>query len=254
MPNISPVRHLYFALPRQHDTTIMVGLLCEASMRKILVTSPKGGCGKTTITRNMAVIAHLNGINTATIDLDPQGSLTHWHRLREQTSKAFLKRQGVIITDEALDEITGIANYATPPRDVDEADLANLKHDLIIIDPPTAVEEYGEAMKRLILAADFVLVPCQPTADDAVSTIPWMEMIGRLGKPAAFILNRVKPRTRSLREAKQQLASVGEICPIEIRDLEDIHRVGAEGLGIGEVKGHPAPQSRNTIGTDGVVR
>jgi Mrp family chromosome partitioning ATPase len=62
MPNISPVRHLYFALPRQHDTTIMVGLLCEASMRKILVTSPKGGCGKTTITSNMAVIAHLNGI------------------------------------------------------------------------------------------------------------------------------------------------------------------------------------------------
>jgi Mrp family chromosome partitioning ATPase len=56
------VRHLYFALPRQHDTTIMVGLLCEASMRKILVTSPKGGCGKTTITSNMAVIAHLNGI------------------------------------------------------------------------------------------------------------------------------------------------------------------------------------------------
>lgn len=44
----------------------------------ILCSSAKGGCAKTTTSRNLASLAASHGYRVATIDLDPQETLTRW--------------------------------------------------------------------------------------------------------------------------------------------------------------------------------
>lgn len=51
-------------------------------MRRIVLSAPKGGGGKTTLTRNLAAIAAHERLAVATADLDPQASLTIWSRRR----------------------------------------------------------------------------------------------------------------------------------------------------------------------------
>ena len=53
---------------------------------KLLTTSPKGGVGKTSASRNIAVAAARDGFRVATLDCDPQGSLTKWWGRRPDAS------------------------------------------------------------------------------------------------------------------------------------------------------------------------
>src|SRR4051812_13586966 len=53
-------------------------------MRVILVSSPKGGVGKTSISRNLAVAAAMGGLRVATLDFDAQGTLTKWWSKRTE--------------------------------------------------------------------------------------------------------------------------------------------------------------------------
>jgi cellulose biosynthesis protein BcsQ len=48
----------------------------------LVVSSAKGGGCKTTTARNLAVIAAHCKLRVATVDLDAQGTLSIWHRLR----------------------------------------------------------------------------------------------------------------------------------------------------------------------------
>lgn len=189
-------------------------------MKRLLISSPKGGCGKTMISRNLAVAAALENVKVATLDLDPQASLTRWWNRRAEERPPIVHYQGTMNdAQDAMAEIVG--------------------HELLIIDTPTAVEEYPHGMKALILGADLVLVPTKPTMDDTDSTMEWMTMLRSYDRPAAFVLNMAKLRARSLPETKRRLNAVGRICPIEIAEREDMHRIGAEGLGILEVSRHP---------------
>ena len=47
-------------------------------MRTILIASPKGGCGKTTVATNLAAFYAVAGRETVLIDCDRQGSSLHW--------------------------------------------------------------------------------------------------------------------------------------------------------------------------------
>ena len=51
-------------------------------MRTIAFVSQKGGSGKSTIASSVAVAAHQMDEKVCVIDMDPQGSLTNWARIR----------------------------------------------------------------------------------------------------------------------------------------------------------------------------
>ncbi|MGO4775005.1 ParA family protein, partial [Lysobacter sp. 2RAB21] len=59
-------------------------------MKTVLVASSKGGVGKTTIATHLAAQAALEGLRTALIDADPQGSSTRWAQRRSVLESAVL--------------------------------------------------------------------------------------------------------------------------------------------------------------------
>ena len=192
-----------------------------ASQKRILlVASSKGGSGKTMSALNLAVAAVHSGLRVATVDLDRQETLTKWATRRP---------------DEApvIDHYTiPIVRLAEGLADVEAADDI----DLVIIDTPPGVEDHPEAVRLLLARADFCLVPTnQAPAVDSV--IEWMRLLKRENVPSAFLLNRTKRQTKSFERAKLHLVRAGQLCPIDIRDLEDIAALHAVGVGLREARG-----------------
>jgi chromosome partitioning protein len=50
--------------------------------RVITIAQQKGGAGKTTLAAHLAIAWAGEGRSVALLDIDPQGSLATWHRLR----------------------------------------------------------------------------------------------------------------------------------------------------------------------------
>jgi chromosome partitioning protein len=51
-------------------------------VKTVAITACKGGAGKSTLTVNLAVCAHQQGLKTLILDLDPQGTSEAWGDLR----------------------------------------------------------------------------------------------------------------------------------------------------------------------------
>lgn len=186
--------------------------------KTVLVNGPKGGLGKTTLVRNLAVAAARSGLKVALADLDPQQTLLKWWSRRP----------------EGLAEV---ALWAAEPSDSRELldIISQQSFDVLIIDTPPGLEKYPEDVQRLIEASDLLLIPCGPSSDESESVVPWMEFVGRFGKPSAFVLTRVDRRSSTVREVKLELNAVGRLCPIEIPQSEDIKRASKIGIGVQEI-------------------
>ena len=114
-------------------------------MKTILIAAQKGGAGKTTLTRNLAVAAAEDGRHVLCLDLDPQGSLRGWWESREADSPSMLDRDPL-------------------PAEIRAAiGAARERFDLCIIDTPPAASEW---LAEAIDAADLVLIPVRPSPDD----------------------------------------------------------------------------------------
>jgi len=187
----------------------------------LLLSSAKGGSGKTTMVRNLAVCALRDGLSIATVDLDAQGSLTLWYKRRP-------------------DEAPPFGHFKVPLDEGPEALEAIASHDgldLVCVDTPPGVEANPVAIKSLVRRADFVLVPTGQGAPDLETVIDWARFVRREGRRSAFLLNRTSRGKISFSEAKLELSRVGSVCPFDVRDLEDIQRTHRSGLGVVEVRG-----------------
>jgi chromosome partitioning protein len=187
----------------------------------VLYSSPKGGVGKTSCCKNTAVAAARDGLRVATIDLDRQRTLTQWCELRkDQDVVQFDHFEGRL---DHLDKVLSVIDLTA--------------YDIIMVDTPPSVEDHPVAVKRLVLMADLVIVPSGSPVFDRNSVKPWMQLLRTYGKPAAFLLNRVKRRATSLRDAKTDLIRSGRLCPVEVPDLEDMHKVDEIGYSVVDVDG-----------------
>ena len=202
--------------------------------KRLVVTSPKGGSGKTGTTRNLAVAAVLDGYRVATVDLDPQGSLTRWWEKRP-------------------DEATSIDHFSAHIRDI-AAVLNEVKdYDLVIFDTPTSVEEYLEEMKTLIVACDMALITTQETDDDLDSVLPWMDAVRKYQRNSSFLFNKIKPRTVMFTDARNRVVGNGyQACPVEVPDYTDIATAGNQGIGVLELRG--AKGREHMAGVWGFIR
>jgi chromosome partitioning protein len=195
--------------------------------RLLLVSSPKGGVGKTMTVRTCAIAASAEGLKVLVVDFDCQRNVRRWLEKRPKDGvHSFDYANGAFGTTRA-DEMS-----------VDEVLDVLKEYDLVIVDTPTAVEEHPEEIKKLIVAASFIVVPTGDSADDLDSTTQWMRMIRRFHQQgAAFILNRINQRSKAVLRAKQRLVRESKLCPIEVPTYEDIKTALDFGLMAFEIKG-----------------
>lgn len=148
------------------------------SGRILTVAQQKGGSGKTTLAVHLAVaLARHSGEPVAILDVDPQGSLGTWYEARE---------------DRLGEDMTGLEfRTASGWGARREARSLARSHGYVIVDTPPKTDVDA---KPAIDAADFVIVPVQPTPVDLWATSQTIDLAAREDTPALLVLNRVPPR------------------------------------------------------------
>lgn len=177
-------------------------------MQVVVIANQKGGSGKTTLARNLAVAAG----NAVLIDRDPQGSLTAWWNRRAADEPPLVQIQGTLAaTIEALRKASV---------------------ELVIIDTPPAV---SPALAETIEQADLVLIPIRPTPDDLDAVGPILDMVEGAGRGFVFVLSQVKPRTRLAADALAALAQHGRVAPVFLHDRVDFPTAAISGQAVTEM-------------------
>lgn len=187
-------------------------------MKTIVVAARKGGAGKTTLVRNLAVAAGADGLKVLCMDLDPQASLRDWWQRREAASPSMLDRDPR--PAEIQDTLAAVAQA----------------FDLCVIDtPPTRAEWLNEALVN----ADLVLIPVRPSPDDLSAVGNTLAGVSRAKIPFAFILTQT-PRARITEEAARVLAQHGRLAPVNINHRVVYAESGATGEAVTETRNKKA--------------
>lgn len=181
-------------------------------MKTILVAAQKGGAGKTTITRNLAIAAVSDGLRVLCLDLDPQGSLRAWWEGREAEAPAMLGSD-------------------PSPKDLSATLTAAAKQfDLCLIDTPPAAPNW---LAEAIGSADLVIIPVRPSPDDLRAVGATVAAVNMAKVPFAFALSQT-PRARITDEAARVLAQHGRVAPVNIAQRVIYAETGASGIGVTE--------------------
>jgi len=169
----------------------------------IAFTNSKGGVGKSTLAVHFAVWMKERGSRVAFIDADVQGSSSRW---LSQMSEEML-----------------VSCLHTPDDIIEQTPVLSAQADVVIADGPGGLTELTRA---LLLVADVAVIPVGPSALDllaaerAARVVRQAQQI-RGGLPRAIVvLNRVQPRTRLAREARDAVALLGlpvASVPIHLR-------------------------------------
>jgi chromosome partitioning protein len=182
-------------------------------MKSILFLAQKGGSGKTTLAVHIAVAAGEKGERVALVDTDPQGSASAWERAREK--------------DEPLVAHATASQVAEVQKAADDEQYSMLIIDTAPHSTPAATATVG--------LADFILIPCRPTAFDLAAISASANIVKAAGKPAAFVLNACPPRAPEIEEAKVTLVEYGlRVAPITIGDRRAFSRAIASGRAVTE--------------------
>jgi chromosome partitioning protein len=165
-------------------------------MFTIAVVNQKGGSGKSTIAECLAVAATLDGVPSAILDLDPQGTAYAWSKRREAENPPVLS-------------VTA-ANY----RDQWSA-LREAGAELAILDTPARLQDTVLGAASI---ADMILVPAKTTLKDLErieSSVDLATMTAR--KPVMVVFNQVRPGATRPIAARRALRGLDlTVCPAQL--------------------------------------
>ena len=186
-------------------------------MRTILVLNAKGGCGKSTISTNLAsYFAYDMGKKVVLADYDPQESSLAWLEAR----------------DEGWPLIEGIAAYKDPVRVPKDTDY-------LIMDAPARV--HGKELTQLLRKAETVLFPVLPSPIDMRAAKKYMEELKKNGRVSrkevkiGVIANRVRENTIIFAELFDFIKSMKLPYVATLRDTQNYIRAEERGIGIFEM-------------------
>lgn len=145
----------------------------------ITIAQQKGGAGKTTLAVHLAVAWSQRGKRVAIVDIDPQGSLMYWHKLREE-------RFGEGYTGLTFSTLSGWRVGS---------EIARLKrnHDVILVDSPPHTET---ETRTAIRNSDFIIIPVQPSPTDLWATKATLDLAKAEKLPVRVVMNRVSSSSK----------------------------------------------------------
>ncbi len=198
----------------------------EFSMAIILLGGEKGGCGKSTVATNLAVVMAQRGADVMLLDTDPQGTSSNWVERRNGREQADLP---VVNCAQKTGEV-----YATL------RDLAS-RYEVVIAD---AGGRDSKELRSAMVAADVLLMPLQASIAD-LETMNRMAQLIELAKamnPALRVMGFVSrgPTNITGREALEAREFLGDCQGIEVlgtvvRDRKIYRDALLEGLGVTEM-------------------
>lgn len=184
----------------------------------ICVAQQKGGSGKTTIAANLAVEFRRRGLEVALLDTDPQGSLGRWFLTRRER-----------LSEPGMEFSTASAwgvGY--------ECEKLRKLADIVIVDTPPKVDA---DLRPALREADLVIVPVAASMVDLWATDGVFDLIGREGRKAVIVLNRVKAGTRLGQEVAEAASKVGGVAAATLGQRVVYAETLGQGLGATETRG-----------------
>lgn len=166
-------------------------------MKTIVVTSQKGGSGKTTLAAHLAVEAERGGAGDVwLVDTDKQATLSQWHSRREAE------------TPGKLD-----VPFALLPKGLQTLSAQNAAY--CFIDTPPTISEQSKAVIEL---ADLVLIPARASPADLWAIADTVEIVKQAGKPFLFVVTQAKPQATITAQAVAALSQHGRVAERFIAD------------------------------------
>jgi chromosome partitioning protein len=186
-------------------------------MRHVMVLNAKGGCGKSTLSTNVAVFFAKEGQQVCIADYDPQRSSLDWLAQRPAD----------------LPPISGVAAFDEGLRSVPRAT------DVLVIDAPARV--HGMELNELVRRAETILVPVLPSSVDMKACAHFMAELLEIGKVSrkqarlALVANRVRENTLIYEELDQYLSKLKVPYLGSLREAQNYVRAYARGMGVLEL-------------------
>ena len=166
-------------------------------MKTIVITSQKGGSGKTTLAAHLSVESERVGdAPTWIIDTDKQATLSLWHERREQDTP---QRAEVPFARLA----SGLAN------------LAERGAAYCFIDTPPTISEQSAAALAL---ADLVLIPVRPSPADLWAVSETVALVKEANKPFLFVITQAKSQATITAQTVAALSQHGRVAQSFLSD------------------------------------
>jgi chromosome partitioning protein len=166
-------------------------------MKTILITSQKGGSGKTMLAAHLSVEAERTGDAPAwLIDTDRQATLSTWHQRRTAD------------TPQRLD--LPVPRIQEGLQQLDRTNAA-----FCFIDTAPTISEQNTALLDL---ADLVLIPVRPSPSDLWSVAETVELVKDAQKPFLFVITQAKTQASITAQAAAALSQHGRVAQSFVSD------------------------------------
>jgi chromosome partitioning protein len=166
-------------------------------MKTILITSQKGGSGKTMLAAHLSVEAERTGDAPAwIIDTDRQATLTRWHERRQ----ADTPHRGEVRLEKVMTGIAALAAQGAAYCFIDTA--------------PTISEQTA----ALIHLADLILIPVRPSPSDLWAVTETVQLVKEADKPFIFVITQAKQQATITAQAIAALSEHGRVAKSFVAD------------------------------------
>jgi len=190
-------------------------------MRTILVINSKGGCGKTTVTTNLASYYAAAKARVAITDYDPQASSLQWLKLRPPH---LVRIHGANGTAPKAHLLRTLQTWIPTETEIQ------------LIDAPGAVK--GLLLQEVVAKADSVVIPVGPSAIDVHATAGFLKDLLLLGRvrarniKVAVVANRVRTSMPVYEPLERFLKSLSLPFLTRISDSDNYIHAAEHGLGV----------------------
>jgi chromosome partitioning protein len=193
-------------------------------MNTTLVINAKGGVGKTTITTNLASYFAANGVATAIMDYDPQGSSLHWLKQRPPAAPPIHGANG------AQSQTTGLRSISkyVPPNTAQ-----------LILDAPAGPSRL--LLQEMLARTASIVIPVAPSVIDIQATANFIKELLLVGGVrhrdirVAVVANRVRSSTTVYEPLERFVSSLGLSFLARILDSEVYVEAAETGIGVFEM-------------------